>query len=137
MGTLHYLEYAFEIKLGGLHILRAAALQKAPKCKGSSFLGGARNGRCAPKCFQHSAHGLDQSTAHPCTLIYNPRCILTTRHFAFPSSNTALFAFMDTIHKTSLPSHQLLESYLAFKERTPDKLMAVLLILPITSHCEN
>lgn len=40
--TLHYpeWEYAFEIKLGGLHILRAAALQKAPKCKGCFLLRG-------------------------------------------------------------------------------------------------
>lgn len=32
MATLHYLEweYAFEIKLGGLNILRAAASRKAP-----------------------------------------------------------------------------------------------------------
>lgn len=33
--TLHYLEweYAFEIKLGDLHILHVAASQKAFKCK--------------------------------------------------------------------------------------------------------
>lgn len=42
MGILHYLEwdYAFEISLGGLHILHAAASQKALKCKSCILLRG-------------------------------------------------------------------------------------------------
>lgn len=86
--------------------------------------------------FRHSVHGLDQSTAHPCMFICNPWecCILMTRHFAFQSSNTSLFAIMDTIHETSLRSHKILESYLVFMEWISDKQMAVLLILPTTYH---
>lgn len=42
MDTLHYLEweYAFEIKLGGRHILHTAASQKALKCKNYFLLRG-------------------------------------------------------------------------------------------------
>lgn len=90
--------------------------------------------------FRHSGHGLDQSTTPPSRLICNPwECsILTTRHFASQSSNTEFLSIMDIIHEAPTPtSHHLPESYLAFRELISDKLMAALLILPTTSHCED
>lgn len=141
MGTLHYLEweYAFEIKLGDLHILCAAASQKALKCKSCFLLRGSQKWKMHSKVLSGIQYmdWISPLHIHVCSYV--------THENVASSLPGTLLSGAPTLHCLPLwtpsmkpPYHQSPSGVLfSLYGMKTDKSMAVLLILPTTSLCEN
>lgn len=90
--------------------------KKLSTATAASFLRGAGNGRCAPEVPSSIQYIDCTSPLHTRSYVTHEDAASSLPDTAFQSSNTALFANTDTVHKTSRPSHHFLESHLAFTE---------------------